>query len=466
MFLVRWFLILNSIIPALILFPIKKIYLRKDKKEKYKGPVIISMNHTSFLDYIEALLAFPGRRKYVLVGAQFYAYNPVLTFFLKAMGVIRVDSVTGNMDAVNKAVEVLNKGHNILIFPEGHIETEGKLLEYKQAAALISLSSGAPIVPVFHNGRIGPGKRDLIFVGSLMYPDTYMCREDLESLSDRANAFTSDLQARTETYRQFYLNNFMIADGKKLKRPKYASFLYVFMKYTAIPGIKILMRPKISYGGDLARGTRYMDKGMVIVGNHSWWIDSALLYYVFRRVYCRSLAAKDVAEVNKSWGFFEKTMGCVLLDRSGFDWNALKIMINGLKDHEPFIIFPEGHMNYDDELIEFQKGPAMLSIYTHRPVVPVYIHTSYKLFKPTLFVVGDPLEFDKAGLVTDNESYEKANEMMREAIYKLKRQAISETKPQMNSYIRKIRAEMKENLAKISAEIEEVRSAKNGEKKD
>lgn len=460
MFLIRWLLILNSIIPALILFPIKKIYLRKDKKEKYKGPVIVSMNHTSFLDYIEALLAFPGRRMYVLVGAKFYAWNPFLTFLLKAMGVIKVDEVTGNMDAVNKAVEQINKGHSILIFPEGHIETEGKLMEYKQAAALISLSSGVPIVPVFHNGRIGPGKRDLMFVGSYMYPDTYMTRDDLDNLQDRAKAFTSDLQDRTEEYRQFYLRNFMIADGKKLKRPKYASFLYNFMKYTALPGIKCLMRTKITYGGDLARGTRYMDKGMIIVANHSWWIDSALLYFVFRRVYCRSLAAKDVAEVNKSWGYFERKMGCILLDRTGFDWNALKSMMDGLKNHEPIIIFPEGHMNYDDDLIEFQKGPAMLSLYTHRPVVPVYIHTSYKLFKPTRFVVGDPLEFDKAGLVTDNESYEIANEMMRESLYALKRQAINETKPKMNRYIKKVRKEMKENLAKISAEIEEARNAK------
>ena len=460
MFIIRWLLILNSIIPALILFPIKRIFLRKDKKEEYKGPVVVAMNHTSFLDYIEALLAFPGRRMYVLVGAQFYAYNPFLTFLLKAMGVIKVDAVTGNMDAVNQAVEQINKGHSILIFPEGHIETEGKLMEYKQAAALISLSAGVPIVPVFHNGRIGPGKRDLMFIGSYMYPDTYMTRDDLENLQDRANAFTADLQNTTEDYRQFYLRNFMIADGQKLKRPKYASFLYNFMKYTALPGIKFLMRSKITYGGDFARGTRYMDKGMIIVANHSWWIDSALLYYVFRRVYCRSLAAKDVAEVNKSWSYFERKMGCILLDRTGFDWNALKTMMDGLKNHEPIIIFPEGHMNYDDDLIDFQKGPAMLSLYTHRPVVPVYIHTSYKMFKPTRFVVGDPLEFDKAGLVTDNESYEIANEMIRESLYALKRQAINETKPQMNRYIKKVRMEMKENLAKISAEIDEARNAK------
>ena len=463
MFLIRWLLYINSIIPALILFPIKKIYLRKNKKENYKGPVVIAMNHTAFLDYVEALLAFPGRRKFVLVGAQFYAFNPVLTFFLKAMGVIKVDAVTGNMDAVNRAVEEINKGHSILVFPEGHIETEGKLLEYKQAAALISLSAGVPIVPVFHNGRIGPGKRDLMFIGSYMYPDTYMTRDGLDTLQDRANAFTKELQERTEQYRQFYLKNFLIAEGKKLKRPKYATFLYNFMKYTGLPGIKILMRSKISYGGDLARGTRYIDNGMLIVANHSWWIDPPLLYYVFPRVYCRTLAAKDVAEVNKSWGYFEKTMGCVLLDRTGFDWEAMKAMMEGLKNHEPFIIFPEGHMNYDDEFLEFMKGPAMLSLYTKKPVVPVYIHTSYKLFKPTLFVIGDPIEFDKEGLLTDNESVGKANEIMREALYALKRQAISETKPQMNSYIKKVRAEMKVNLAKISNEIEEARKNKKGD---
>ena len=121
-------------------------------------------------------------------------------------------------------------------------------------------------------------------------------------------------------------------------------------------------------------------------------------------------------------------------------------------------------MNYDDEFLEFMKGPAMLSLYTKRPVVPVYIHSSYKLFKPTLFVVGDPIEFDKEGLLTDNESVEKANEIMREALYALKRQAISETKPQMNSYIKKVRAQMKVNLAKVSREIEEARKNKVGEK--
>ena len=295
-----------------------------------------------------------------------------------------------------------------------------------------------------------------------MYPDTYYTREGLDNLQDRANAFTKELQERTEEYRQFYLKNFLIADGKKLKRPKYANFIYNFIKYTAFPGIRFLVRPKISYGGNYAPAARYMDKGMIIVANHSWWCDSALLYYVFRKVYCRSLSAKDIAAVSKKWEFFLTSMGCVLVDREGFDWAAIKTMMDGLKNHEPYVIFPEGHMNYDDEFLEFHKGPAMLSLYTKRPVVPVYIHTSYKLFRRSRFVIGDPIEFDKAGLVTDNNSIEKANEIIRESLISLKRQAISETTPQLNRYIRKVRAEMKARLAVISAEIEENRNAKAG----
>ena len=99
MFLVRWFLYITNFLPAWLFFNIKKIYLQK-RKEKFRGPVIIAMNHTSFCDYVEALLAFPFRRIYVLISHQMYSFNPVLTFLLKAMGVIKVADVTGNMDAI------------------------------------------------------------------------------------------------------------------------------------------------------------------------------------------------------------------------------------------------------------------------------------------------------------------------------------------------------------------------------
>ena len=116
----------------------------------------------------------------MLVGAQFYAFNPFLTFLLKAMGVIRVDEVTGNMDAVNKAVEVLSKGHDILIFPEGHIETEGKL-QFFIRSAIYAFQKSTPV--------------KFSIEGMRMTTKTYckdMCTKDIEE-----GSFDIDVKGRS-----------------------------------------------------------------------------------------------------------------------------------------------------------------------------------------------------------------------------------------------------------------------------
>ena len=460
MFLVRWFLIITSIIPALLFFNVKRYFLRAKKKLDYKGPIIAALNHTSFLDYVCALLAFPGRRFFVLVSAKFYDYNPVLTFLVKAMGVIRVDAVSGNMDAVNKAVKLLKDGKNILIFPEGHIETEGKLLEFGQAAALMSLGSGAPIIPVYHNGKIGPGKRDKMFIGEPIFPDNYLIKE--ENLQDQSRTLTKDLYDTIESYRQFYLENFYEAEGKKPKKYKHSNFLYNFVKITAYPAIWTFMHPKYVYENGMARGTRLRQKGMLLVSNHSWWIDAPFMYYVFFKLSPRCIAAQDVADINKSWGFFEKTMGCILLDRSGFDWGAIRTCMECLKDDIPLVVFPEGHMNYDDDLLPFMSGAVMLALMTGVPVAPVYMHTTYKPFRKQVYVIGELIKFDSTFKKADNNSVNLANEVLYKKLTELKHIAIRESSPKFNRKVKETRKQMKANLERVNEQIKEAAEKKAG----
>ena len=466
MFLVRWFLIINSIIPALLFFGIKRYFLRAKKKLDYKGPIIAALNHTSFLDYVCALMAFPGRRMYVLVSAKFYDFNPFLTFLVKAMGVIRVDAVSGNMDAVNKAVKLLKDGKNILIFPEGHIETEGKLLEFGQAAALMSLGSGCPIIPVYHNGKIGPGKRDKMFIGEPIFPDNYLISE--ATLQDQAKSLTKDLRDTIEKYRQFYLDNFYEATGKKPKKHKHADFLYNFVKITAYPAIWAFMHPKYVYENGMARGTRLRQKGMLIVSNHSWWIDAPFMYYVFFKLAPRCIAAQDVANINKSWRFFEKTMGCILLDRSGFDWGAIRTCMDCLKDDIPLVVFPEGHMNYDDKLLPFMNGAVMMALMTGVPVAPVYMHTTYKGFKKQVYVIGELIRFDRTSQMPDNNSVNRANELLYNKLTELRQIAIRESSPKFNREVKEARKQMKANLERVNEQIKEAaeKKARKEEKGD
>lgn len=458
MFLVRWFLIFTSIVPACLFFGIKRYFLRAKKKLDYKGPIIAALNHTSFLDYVCALLAFPGRRLYVLVSAKFYDFNPVLTFLVKAMGVIRVDAVSGNMDAVNKAVKLLKDGKSILIFPEGHIETEGKLLDFGQAAALMSLGSGAPIIPVYHNGKIGPGKRDKMFIGEPMFPDNYLINED--NLQAQAKTMTTDLKDTIEKYRQYYLNNFYEAEGKKKPKFKHSDFLYNFVKITAYPGIWAFMHPKFVYENGMARGTRYRQKGMLLVSNHSWWIDAPFMYYVFFKLSPRCIAARDVANINKMWHFFEKTMGCILLNREGFDWSAIRNCIDCLKQDIPLVVFPEGHMNYDDKLLPFMNGAVMMALMTGVPVAPVYMHTTYKPFKHQVFVIGELIKFDTNSQMPDNDSVVRANEILYNKLTELRQIAIRESSPEFNRQVRDARKQMKANLERVNEQIKEAAEKK------
>ena len=458
MFLLRWFLYLTGLIPAILFFTPKRYFLRAKKKTGYKGPVIVALNHTSFLDYVCALLAFPFRRLYVLVSAQFYDFNPFLTLMVRAMGVIRVDSVSGNMDAVNKAIKLLQKGKSIMIFPEGHIETEGKLLEFGQAAALMSLGSGAPIVPVYHNGKIGPGKRDKMFIGELIFPDGYLIKE--ENLQEQSKSLTDDLKDTIEKYRQFYLDSFFEAEGKKPSKPKHVNFAYNLIKLTAHPLVNLLMHPKFVFENGMARGTLYRQKGMVLVANHSWWMDAPLMYYIFSKLSPRCIAASDVAKINKMWGYFEGKMGCIMLDRSGFDWGAIRNCADCLKSDIPLVVFPEGHMNYDDKFLPFMSGAVMLSFMTGTPIAPVYMHTTYKPFTKQVFVIGELIRFDRTYQMTDNNSVNLANELLMKKMFELRQIAIRDSSPKFNRKVRDRRKQMKANLERANAS-----QKKNDEKK-
>ena len=120
-----------------------------------KGSAIIVTNHKNAWDFLLMELLFLFRYIRCLVGKLMYECNPFITFALKNLGAIKVDQYSFNMDFFHEAMDVLEKGGVVLIFPEGHFSLDGKIMPFQQTTALLAVQSGVPVIPLYHSSDYG-----------------------------------------------------------------------------------------------------------------------------------------------------------------------------------------------------------------------------------------------------------------------------------------------------------------------
>ena len=169
-----------------------------------------------------------------------------------------------------------------------------------------------------------------------------------------------------------------------------------------------------------------------------------LIYYVFRRRSPRSVAAKDVAAKSKGQKMMQQIMGCIFIDRFGYDWTNMKMCLDELNRDGCLSICPEGVLNFDEKLKEFHTGAAMMAVMTGSPVVSVYINGSYKLFSRTYIYVGSPIEWE-GGVGTD--SINALNKVMEDKMEEIRCLTVGLTPKDEQEAIIKARAV---NKAKVS----------------
>lgn len=110
------------------------------------GAVIVASNHISNLDPVFLGIASP--RVLFFMAKQELFRVPVLRSLVKVLGGFPVRRGQRDSDAINKAVEILNEGKVLAIFPEGKRSKDGELMEGKIGAVKISHITGKDIVPV------------------------------------------------------------------------------------------------------------------------------------------------------------------------------------------------------------------------------------------------------------------------------------------------------------------------------
>ncbi|PKL90412.1 MAG: long-chain fatty acid--CoA ligase [Ignavibacteriae bacterium HGW-Ignavibacteriae-2] len=134
-----------------------KVYFRlkiEGNKKLPDGPLIIAPNHQSFFDGLFVSVSLKDR---LFRNTYFYAKEKhVSNWFLKFMAnkhnVIVMDINKELKQSLQKMAEVLKKGKNIIIFPEGTRTTNGNLGQYKKTFAILSRELNIPIIPVSIRG--------------------------------------------------------------------------------------------------------------------------------------------------------------------------------------------------------------------------------------------------------------------------------------------------------------------------
>jgi len=121
------------------------------------GPVIMAINHNSFVDSI--FLPLMVKRPMTFLAKDEYFTTPgfkgfwMRTFF-KGVGQVPIDRSGGNASeaALNTGVRVLASGNVLGIYPEGTRSPDGKLYRGHTGVARMALAANATVVPVAMHG--------------------------------------------------------------------------------------------------------------------------------------------------------------------------------------------------------------------------------------------------------------------------------------------------------------------------
>jgi 1-acyl-sn-glycerol-3-phosphate acyltransferase len=128
------------------LFPLLlKMDLQGFERVPGRGPAIVAINHTSFLD---SLLTISYASEDILPMAKVELFKPPFGPVFWNYGAFPVRRGQGDLSAMRRALQILREGHMMLISPEGTRTKSGTLEAPHEGIALLAIKSGAPILPV------------------------------------------------------------------------------------------------------------------------------------------------------------------------------------------------------------------------------------------------------------------------------------------------------------------------------
>ena len=158
-------------------------------------PVIFVSNHQGHMDSV-IIQGFVKKPK-GFIAIKEYGDFPIVGAWMKHMGSVFVDrdDVRQTFLNINKAVDNLNRGQSMVVFPEGKLNDGAETFDFERGWLRLAEKSGVPIIPITIKGS----HKIISYNGKRMRPSHIECIisqpiETYDLKKDKGLAFLKDLR--------------------------------------------------------------------------------------------------------------------------------------------------------------------------------------------------------------------------------------------------------------------------------
>ena len=183
-----------------LVFAGAKLHVKGADNIPEDGAYLICPNHSSFLDIFCIYTLFI--KYFVFTGKKEIEKWPLFHIYYTSGMNILVDrhSKMGSLKAIKRMSQEIEKGHPLVIFPEGTISKQvPEMAPFKSGAFAIAVQKQVPIVPItfvtnwkilqgasFWKGKAGPGIAEVVIHKPVF--TTGLCKENVEQLQNKVRA--------------------------------------------------------------------------------------------------------------------------------------------------------------------------------------------------------------------------------------------------------------------------------------
>ncbi len=110
------------------------------------GPVILAMNHESYLD--PPLVGIASGREVYFLARKTLLDLPVFRWLLPKLNVVPVDQQGTDRSALKALIRIVKAGHATVVFPEGARTLDGQLQPVQPGIGFVIAKTLAPVLPM------------------------------------------------------------------------------------------------------------------------------------------------------------------------------------------------------------------------------------------------------------------------------------------------------------------------------